>query len=33
MVLRSADILFKDVSPGTLVETSNGWTRFTHHSD
>ncbi|MCO5965133.1 type II toxin-antitoxin system HipA family toxin [Sinorhizobium meliloti] len=33
MALRSADILFKDESAGTLVETANGGTRFAYHSD
>ncbi len=33
MALRSANILFKDESAGTLVETANGGTRFAYHSD
>lgn len=33
MALRSANILFKDETAGTLVETANGGTRFAYHSD
>lgn len=33
MALKSADILFKDESAGTLVETANGGTRFAYHPD
>ncbi|BCM17613.1 type II toxin-antitoxin system HipA family toxin [Mesorhizobium sp. J8] len=33
MVLRSADILFRDETAGSLVETANGGTRFAYHPD
>ncbi|RUX08101.1 type II toxin-antitoxin system HipA family toxin [Mesorhizobium sp. M8A.F.Ca.ET.059.01.1.1] len=33
MELRSADILFKDESAGTLAETANGGTRFAYNTD